>query len=178
MTPQEIIDLLSVAAGYDRRTIGQADVEAWRLALDDPRVPNISLEEAVDAIILHYRDTTDFVMPAHILTRVKAHRAATLAQIMPAHPADTTLAYRDVEALWQREYAEAMARRDANRAAVLAHPDLAERLTQPPLKYPQPEQWHGGIGPETWNGSRNDSPRHAALAELVAEAMRRAEAAR
>jgi hypothetical protein len=177
MTPQEIIDLLSICAGYDQRTVGQGDVEAWRLALEDPRVPNLSFDEAVDAVILHYRDSTDFAKPAHILTRVKAHRAATLAQVMPAKAADTTAAYRDVEGLWRQAHEEAMARRDARRAAVLAHSDLAERLTQPPLNYATPEQWHGGVGPETWKGGQNDSPRRAALLELVAEAERRAQAA-
>ena len=29
MTPNEIIDLLSVIATYDQRTVGQSDVEAW-----------------------------------------------------------------------------------------------------------------------------------------------------
>lgn len=178
MTPEQIIDLLSICAGYDQRTVGQGDVEAWRLALDDPRVPNLSFDEAVDAVIMHYRDSTDFVKPAHVLAYVKAERRTNLARLMPANGVDTTAAYEGIGELWRRQHADAMARREANRAAVLAHPDLAERLTQPPIGYTKPEQWHGGTGPDTFNGGHNDSPRHAALAELVAEAMRRAEARR
>jgi hypothetical protein len=35
------------------------------------------------------------------------------------------------------------------RASVLAHPDLAARLTQPPLNYARPDQWNGYIPPAT-----------------------------
>lgn len=59
------------------------------------------------------------------------------------------------------------------RDAVLAHPDLAAKLTQQPLDYTRPEQWNGFVPPELWNGQINDSPRRAALVELVDEAMRR-----
>jgi hypothetical protein len=59
------------------------------------------------------------------------------------------------------------------RAMVLAHPDLAERLTQPPLSYQRPEQWNGFVPPDTFNGQHNDSPRRAALVAIVAEAESR-----
>lgn len=173
MTPQEVIDLLSIIAGYDRRTIGQVDVESWRRALDDPRIPNIGYDECVDAVILHYRDTAEFVMPSHILTRVKAHRGSTLAQIMPAKHADPG-AYEAAGALWRRQFAETQARMKRQKAAVLANPDLAERLTMSPLDFAKPEQWNGGIPTETFNGGNNDSPRRAALAAIVEEAMQRA----
>jgi hypothetical protein len=173
MTDEEVGELLSVAAGYDRRTVGRTDVEAWQLALDDPRIPNMCLGECVDAVILHYRDTTDFIMPAHILTRVKAERAATIAQIMPPAKVDPE-AYAKVGSLWSRALKEAKTRTAANRAAVLAHPDLAEKLTEPPLGYAVAEQWNGGIPAETFNGGHNDSPRRAALAAIVEEAMQRA----
>jgi hypothetical protein len=59
------------------------------------------------------------------------------------------------------------------REAVLAHPDLAERLTQPPLDYAQPSQWNGFVPPEQFNGQNNDSPRRAALVAIVDEALTR-----
>jgi hypothetical protein len=37
----------------------------------------------------------------------------------------------------------------ARRARVLAHPDLAERLTEPPLGLRDPVQWSGWIPPRT-----------------------------
>lgn len=67
------------------------------------------------------------------------------------------------------------------RALVLAHPDLAEQLTKPPLNFSRPEAWDGYIPPETWGETArghprfNDSPRRIALLALVAEARRREE---
>ena len=173
MTPNEVIDLLSIIAGYDRRTVGQVDVEAWRLALDDPRIPNLAYGECVDAVILHYRDTTDFVMPSHILSRVKADRATGIARIMPSRNAEPARYDNRIHGMWAVALKEARERQAANRIAVLRHPDLAARLTEPPLSYAKPEQWNGGIPPETFGGERNDSGRRAALVELVEDAARR-----
>lgn len=172
MTPDEVIDLLSIIAGYDRRTVGQVDVESWREALDDPRIPNLAYSECVDAVILHYRETTDFVMPAHILKRIKADRSSAVARIMPPKHAEPG-AYADVRRLWAPALKDAQNRMAARKAAVLAHPDLAARLTEPPLGFAKPEQWRGNVGPDTWNGGHNDAARREALAELVAEAVRR-----
>ncbi|GAB3213300.1 hypothetical protein GCM10027294_43570 [Marinactinospora endophytica] len=62
---------------------------------------------------------------------------------------------------------------EERRAAVLAHPDLADRLTKHPLFYTRPEQWHGYIPPEQWHGVPNNSPERAALVEIYDEALRR-----
>ena len=35
MTTEEVIDLLTLMASYDRRTVGNADVAAWRLVVGD-----------------------------------------------------------------------------------------------------------------------------------------------
>lgn len=59
------------------------------------------------------------------------------------------------------------------RDAVLAYPDLAERLTQPPIGYPQASQWTGYVPPEQCNQQPNNHPRRQALAEIVAEALAR-----
>lgn len=60
------------------------------------------------------------------------------------------------------------------RDRILSHPDLAERLTQPPLDYPRPEMWNGFIPPTTCDtGALNTSPRRKALLDLAAEAHRR-----
>lgn len=62
-------------------------------------------------------------------------------------------------------------------AALLRHPDLAERLTKSPLSYTDPGQWNGFIPPRMWAGELNDSPSRRAVVEMCAEAYRR-EAAR
>lgn len=74
--------------------------------------------------------------------------------------------------------AKASAAAQKRRARVLAHSDLAARLTQDPIGYARPEQWNGYVPPRTWGGTvhreyPNDSPRRAALVELAAEALRR-----
>jgi hypothetical protein len=63
------------------------------------------------------------------------------------------------------------------RALILSQPDLAVRLTQPPLDYERAEQWNGFIPPEVWAGQSNGSPRRDALVELVTEATARGQAA-
>lgn len=92
-----------------------------------------------------------------------------------------------VRALRIRARAEVAAAREAciaRRARVLRYPDLAKRLTQPPLNIPTPEMWTGYVPPARgpWGGSdgfgdvkviANNSPARAALVEISAEALRR-----
>jgi hypothetical protein len=66
MTLAETADLLSLAAAIDSRTIGEADVRAWQMTLDD-----IPFTDAVNALRSHYRESTKRVMPADIVQRVK-----------------------------------------------------------------------------------------------------------
>lgn len=79
----------------------------------------------------------------------------------------------DWDGIAQQLATEHKQRRDEiarRRELILSHPDLAARLTEAPLGYAKPEQWNGYIPPELWNGVRNDSPRRAALVEILAEA--------
>lgn len=82
-----------------------------------------------------------------------------------------------IKALLVRKRAEAREDADANRSAVLAHPDLAARLTQAPLEYTRPEQWNGFVPPAQANEALNTSPRRQVLAEIVTEAHTRQEQA-
>jgi hypothetical protein len=66
MTLAETADLLSIAAAIDKRTLGESDVRAWQMVLDD-----IDFEAARSALRAHYRETTKHVMPADIVRRVK-----------------------------------------------------------------------------------------------------------
>lgn len=97
MTPEEVIDLLTTAAAYDRRTVGEADVIAWHRAVGD-----LDFLDAQDAVIAHYTQTTDWLMPAHVIKGVKAIRAARLALApVPAPPAELTDQPRDYKAALQ-----------------------------------------------------------------------------
>ncbi|WP_084965278.1 hypothetical protein [Thermoactinospora rubra] len=74
MTPPEAAVLLGVCAAYDRRTVGEADAIAWAQALDD-----ITLDEARAAVIQHYRESRDWIMPADVRTLVRRARELRLA---------------------------------------------------------------------------------------------------
>lgn len=61
MTRSEIALLLGAIAARDQRTVGDTDVLAWHEDLDD-----IDFDDARQAVRLHFRDSTDRIMPAHI----------------------------------------------------------------------------------------------------------------
>jgi hypothetical protein len=65
MNLQEAGQILAKAAAYDRRTIGQADVLAWHEALSD-----MDATDALAAVAAHYRDSTEWLMPAHVRRQV------------------------------------------------------------------------------------------------------------
>jgi len=84
VTLEEVIDLLTLAAAFDRRNIGETDSIAWHAALGD-----MAFADAQAAVIGHYQDSREFVMPADVRTRVKAVRRDRLArEVVPAPGAD------------------------------------------------------------------------------------------
>ncbi|MBP2704450.1 hypothetical protein JOL79_11555 [Microbispora sp. RL4-1S] len=93
MTPEEVIDLLTTAAAFDRRTVGEADVIAWMAAVGD-----LDFADAQAAVVAHYTATTDWLMPAHVRTRVRHTRELRLAACPIPEPApqltDDPPAYR------------------------------------------------------------------------------------
>ncbi|WP_051814527.1 hypothetical protein RFN58_07060 [Streptomyces iakyrus] len=83
MTPAETAALLSFAAAFDRRTIGEADVLAWQTVLAD-----IRFDPAKAAVAAHYARETRWIMPADIRQHVLTQRADTAADIQgPGLPA-------------------------------------------------------------------------------------------
>lgn len=94
MTPDEIIDLLSIAATFDKRSVGESDVYAWSDAADRGRW---TFDEAAEAVRSYYATTTHekpWVMPSHITNAIKADRqdkamrnqAAEQLRAGPPHP--------------------------------------------------------------------------------------------
>src|SRR6266498_864439 len=61
MTPGDVARVLTKAAAYDQRTIGEADVLAWHEILAP-----YELVDALEAVTRHYRDSTERVMPAQL----------------------------------------------------------------------------------------------------------------
>lgn len=93
MTKTETALLLAQIAAFDHRTVGETDVEAWHAALDDT-----DYGDAQQAVIQHYRESTEWLMAAHIRAAVHRLRANRLALAGP-EPApdvdpDDVLAYQ------------------------------------------------------------------------------------
>ncbi|GGV91958.1 hypothetical protein [Streptomyces massasporeus] len=60
------------------------------------------------------------------------------------------------------------------RGLVLRYPDIAAKLTEPPIGFTSPEKWNGYIPPATdCTGAMNTARCRPALLALVAEAERR-----
>jgi hypothetical protein len=73
----------------------------------------------------------------------------------------------------QRARAEAMALSAERRYRVLKHPDLAARLTEPPIGFAEARQWTGYVPPRIWGGQLNVCPQRQALAAICNEALDR-----
>lgn len=82
MTEDEVIDLLTAAAMFDRRTVGEADAEAWLAVVGD-----LPFTDALAAVRAHYTDSTDWLMPAHVRARVRAMRRDRLERTPLPAPA-------------------------------------------------------------------------------------------
>lgn len=83
MNRSEIALLLGACAARDQRTVGEADVLAWHDDLGD-----LDFDDARLAVSLHYRESTDRIMPAHIRRhcrsiRDKRRAGAALAALPP-----------------------------------------------------------------------------------------------
>jgi hypothetical protein len=77
MTKAEVARLLAMIAAFDRRTIGEADVEAWHLILAD-----LDTNDCANAVRDHYATQRDWIMPADVrnaAVRTQRKRAADLA---------------------------------------------------------------------------------------------------
>lgn len=69
MNRQEANFLLTTIAAGDNRTTDDAAVEYWYDLLRD-----IRLEDALEAVTVHRRESTEWLQPAHICRAVKASR--------------------------------------------------------------------------------------------------------
>lgn len=78
MSPEDCARLLAIAGTYDNRITpptrsdAQARSIGWSKALDH----DMNLEFAIEAIIDHYANETNSLMPAHINRAWRAHRKA------------------------------------------------------------------------------------------------------
>lgn len=69
MDKSDVVLLLAFAGTYDYRKVGESDIEAWYLAVGD-----LDLDDAKMAVVAHYQNTADRMMPFHLRQGVKAIR--------------------------------------------------------------------------------------------------------
>ena len=84
MTSDEVWDLLELVSSIDRRKVGLTDRQVWEGLIGD-----LSAADAQAAVVAHYRESREWIMPADVRTRVKALRRDRLSrEIVPAPPAE------------------------------------------------------------------------------------------
>ncbi|KAA9133737.1 hypothetical protein [Microbacterium caowuchunii] len=82
MTTEELTVLLARIQVIDNRQVDALTLQAW-----EPLLAGIAYADAVAAVNAHFRDTTEYLMPAHIVRRVReARRAALPSTMSPARP--------------------------------------------------------------------------------------------
>ncbi len=65
MDARDVARVLTKAAAFDQRTVGDGDILAWLDAIGD-----LDVVDALAAVTRHYRDSTDFLRPAHLRRQV------------------------------------------------------------------------------------------------------------
>jgi hypothetical protein len=84
MTVEETGAVLATCALYDNRKTDPHIVIMWHRMISD-----LAYQDCEDAVVAHYTETVERIMPAHIRDRVKAMRAGRLArEIAPAPSAE------------------------------------------------------------------------------------------
>lgn len=62
MNKAEVAKLLTIASMVDNRTVAAETVEAWHMALE-----KLDFDIAKKAIARHWQESTDYLLPAHIV---------------------------------------------------------------------------------------------------------------
>lgn len=61
MHKSHIAAVLGLIAARDRRTIGETDIRAWHQDIGD-----LDFDVACEAVSVHFRESTEYLMPAHL----------------------------------------------------------------------------------------------------------------
>lgn len=88
MTPADAAELLTLAAAFDRRTVGEADARAWAAALNFMPLD----DDARAAVARHYAETSDWLTPAHVRQqrhKIRAERVAATTVVYDGRPGET-----------------------------------------------------------------------------------------
>ncbi|WP_405561892.1 hypothetical protein [Streptomyces sp. NBC_01180] len=88
MTPADAAELLTLAASFDRRTVGEADARAWAAALNAMPLD----DDARAAVARHYADTDKWLTPAHVRqqrAKIRAERITHANVLYEGTPGET-----------------------------------------------------------------------------------------
>lgn len=88
MTPADAAELLALAAAFDRRTIGEADAQAWARALRDIPLDH----DTRNAVAEHYAHTEQWISPARIRevrARIREARMGATHPVYDGNPGET-----------------------------------------------------------------------------------------
>jgi hypothetical protein len=66
MDLREAFQLLTLASARDGRTVDQAVAAVWAKDLE-----RVNLDVAVEAATLHYRESSDWLMPVHVIRNAR-----------------------------------------------------------------------------------------------------------
>ena len=69
MNQTEVAKLLTVASAIDNRTVADEQVIAWHAALR-----HLPYDVAQEALVRHFRDSTEYLLPGHITKQAKVIR--------------------------------------------------------------------------------------------------------
>lgn len=156
MTPADAAELLTLAAAFDRRTVGEADARAWAAALhavpldDDTRA----------AVARHYADTDRWLTPAHVLqqrAKIRADRLDRANVLYEGQPDETgaqSIARR--RALLAAVADGRIAPQTATQAVGLAPGTAPPALTGGPAPDPELEERLARIGRRIPNGAAEE----------------------
>lgn len=117
MNHDEMVDLLSLISARDNRTVGRTTVLAW---LED--IGDLAFNDCREAVTRHFRESTEWLMPAAVRRLVRIVRAERLQgfQYVPVEGDDDPKVY--LAALREQREAVADGRREAAPAIEAAKP--------------------------------------------------------
>jgi len=79
MSLQELTMLLARIQVLDNRQVDQLTIEAW-----EPLMDGVEYLDAVAAVNTHFRESTEYLKPAHIINGIYAARMRSLPDTMSA----------------------------------------------------------------------------------------------
>lgn len=81
MNYTQTAQLLALASGFDNRMVTEAVCKLWFEILG-----GLDYDAAVSAMYAHFRESTDYLMPAHIVARIRHETPLTAVTMSPEAP--------------------------------------------------------------------------------------------